>query len=417
MNNIFEGLSKSNLRRTGIVFVVWAVLITPFYTGLAADKWQTNTLPSSVEQSLRRVADAMGIVQFEYSVTRSFKNRPATATNSYDARFGGNRFFQRISCKLDNGESAVHEEAYDGELFYFGDPERPAGSRNPAFVTKYMATNKFDPDYYRTDLFGFPYLQMAGLFVPQRIADLNSKFLDSEVLHDVMIGDIQEVKPTGDLLYISIVIPDRVLEGARHLDMDRERSDLEDQHLDRDTIERRLRRLEAMRSAPPKRLVKFTLDPSRQYGTVRREERTLKGDRISLLECSGWKLYTEKNLWLPTVCELQYYTGENTLFEFSDQPLQTVTTELTSVSFSNIAPSGFALDYKQPGTLIDDRTDPEKPVTYEIPAGSITLKNAAKGVMHDLGSNRASKWFWLNIIIVTAIIVIVYIRRHASHRK
>jgi len=64
----------------------------------------------------------------------------------------------------------AHENAFEGRVFHFGEPEHQTDP--PSWVmAKYSAFDISDPDRFMS-LLAFPYLEASGIYATNRLADL-----------------------------------------------------------------------------------------------------------------------------------------------------------------------------------------------------------------------------------------------------
>jgi hypothetical protein len=382
-------------------------------------------LPPEVYTQLRKQVAAMVRVHLQYRETQAGIDVPNYygGPTSYSVYFDSGHFYLKIEYLYSNqkGKRTVHEDAFDGHVFYYGDPDRHFGP--PCIVTKYVPSDATDPERF-TVIYGFEYLEAAGFYPPHTIADINvSPYIQSLVLHDVEESDSTSVKTEGGDLCITTQIPDSLVERARAINLEQERESLESLRNGPDWVSRQIETLKKMQGFPLKRTVTFVLDPKRGYGVVERTDFTGTGQEIVHVQCSEWKYYEPEGVWLPGKCVESYFTGRFEYTGFSDQPRLTVTYELNHADFETHSDVQFALNYPQPRSLIVDRTtpdaikSPDHKVTYTVAADGTLLRGVALTVLPEVSPGRRLFWMCVYLIIAAIPPTLFFIHKMIKVRK
>ena len=390
----------------------------------AAEAVETR-LPPDVGEQLEKQAATMAAAHLEFSEEQagagveSFYGGPTI----YSAYFDANRFYLRTEMHYP-GESKrrVHEDAFDGNIFYYGDPDR-SDRTTPAILKKYMPGDATDSEQ-STPIY-FRYFEAAGFYPPQCIGDLAALHsIESLVLQYINLSESTKVEKEGGNLTVTVHIPDPLLVRAQAVNLEMRRKSLllatrngRDSGNEPEWVVKELSALKKMQSMVPKRTVRFVLDPKRGYGVVEREDLSAEGRRIVLVQAYKWRYYEDAGIWLPNRCVESYYTGRLALTEFYDRPHLTVTFQLNRVKFGHRENIPFALDYKKSGSLIVDRSTPEAQkepgheVVYTVAANGHLLRGSAIDVLNEMNRRRlAPIWIGLNVVIFGVVITVVYVR-------
>ena len=392
-----------------------------------ADGNGASQLPPGVRERLQKNAAALSAVHLDYSKTVEEKLAPPPFDGpiEYSAYFDSGRFFQhRVTPERHPDETVMqqHEDAFDGKIFYFGEPALgPGGGDIAAVVTKYAANDATDPECTSAHLLDFPYLNAAGFCLPQTVAELAARSrIESLVLQGRPESGRAGSEPTAGKLRVSIRIPEPLLSGIEQLDLAKERKKLEGSRSSRAFIEKELAALEKMKQMDRERVIDFLLDPELGYGVVERDDWTPAGNHLAHIVADQWKHYEAADVWLPGRCVASYYTSPYALVELSDQPIVTDTLQLERVEFGpqNVA---FALDYNKPGSQIVDRTSvearnsPDHQISYLVAADEKVFRDTA-GRALDADGGRRSLWLWVNLAVLGALVVALFVRQTRKGR-
>jgi hypothetical protein len=373
---------------------------------------------TNIQVQLEKQAAAMATIHLEYSETQTGEDVPSYygGTTTYSTYFDANRFYLRTIYLYNNrsGKHTIHEDAFDGTFFYYGDPERDFGP--PGILTKYLPSDITDPE--RSQSIYFRYFEAAGFYPPQSIADLNaSSYIQSLVLHYIKESDSTTIEKKGENLYVTVYVPDPLIVRAQATDLEKQRETLRPLRNGTNWINKEIETLKEMKTLIPRRTVKFVLDSKHGYGVVERDDFTASGQKIVHVQSDKWKYYETADVWLPNRCIESYYTGRFAYTEFSDQPRLTVMFELNHVDFGPQTNAQFALNYDKPRSLIVDRTTPEAQenpdhkVTYTVAANGTLLRGVALNVLPEM--NRARHWFWICVFLVLlGLPLIVFLIQH-----
>jgi len=416
----FAITAESNiLLPIGTLICVLSGLSETLY-GQTAHKDAPLDLPKDVRIELEKQAAAMATIHIEYTVARSGDVGEIYGGPETDVvYFNFGRFYQRIDFPRRNLEGKVqhwiHENAFDGTVFYFGDPTYPVSGVAPRY-TKYSSTDATDPNR-RMRLFEFLYLDYAGFYVPGNVADLEEPDIEALVLHAVERGNLTRIDKVGDLISVTVEIDDPILMAAKQTSLQRERKQLEGGRNSSEFVAGEIEILKKKQAMIPKRTVAFTLDSKLGYSVVERDEWTAAGQKIVEIRSEKWKYYERIGVWLPGRCVAAYRTNPLNLTQFSDQPSLILTADLKLVEFGSQHKVQFKLDYKEPGTIIADRTTPEarqRPnhqLEYTVAADGSVLRGIALDVYRN---THRGHWylFWLclNAGILGTIVAVLLIR-------
>ena len=382
----------------------------------------TSHLPSGVRERLQKNAAALSAVHLEYTKAQAGRLAPPQYDGplQYSAYFDSGRFYQHRRAPErhhDKSDVRLHEDAFDGKTFYFGEPDLgPSGGDIAAVVTKYAANDATDPECTSMHLLDFPYLNAAGFCLAQTVAELATRSrIESLVLQGRPETRRAGLEPVAGKIRVSIRIPEPLSSGVEQIDLAQERKKLEGGRNSRAFIEKELAALEKMKNMARERVIDFLLDPELGYGVVERDDWTPAGNHIVHIVADQWKHYEAADVWLPGRCVESYFTSPFNLLEFSDQPVLTDTLQLERAEFGpqNVA---FALDYKKPGSQIVDRASlearnsPDHQVSYMVAADEKVFRDAAGRALNASGG-RPHLWLWVNLGVLVALVVALVVRQ------
>ncbi len=255
------------------------------------------------------------------------------------------------------GKPTLHEDAYDGDVFYYGDPGK-AGPSMP-ILKKFSPRDSTDPKG-RTPLY-FRYPSAIGFYIVEKVSELaNYKGPETLATHFVSQGIPPTVEKVDGYIQVTFQVPDTLVLEAKATDLEKRREFLQSAYVNKpDWVEKQIDALRKMQNMQPHRIIKLLLSPQYGYSIVGRRELTAAGRRIVEVESSDWKHYEAGKIWLPSRCVESFYTDRYSLTGISEQPRLNVVHELTKVDFVEHKDVQFALNYNTPGTMIIDRTSPE----------------------------------------------------------
>jgi hypothetical protein len=366
-----------------------------------------SILPAEVRAQYEKQANAMKVLHLDFNETLSGPDVPNYygGPTTYSVYLDGCNFLLRTLYLYRNngGKSKMHEDAFDGRVFYYGDPNTN-GHASP-ILKKCWPSDLSDPQ--RTIPIYFRYFKAAGFYAPERIADLAPyRGLEPLAIKYIEESSSAKVETAGQKLRLTVEIPDRLLIDARAVNLEERRQFLKKAYLNGAQLaEKEIPALKTMQSMEPKRTVTLVLDAKYGYGVIEREEFTATGKRIVLVQSSEWKYYEPVGIWLPGRCVESYYTERFALTDFSDQPRSSVTFQLDEVQFSLPKDIKFALDYTTAGSMILDRTSlearerPGHQVAYKVAADGTKLLQIAQSVT-PLQNKKTRMWRFLILIFL-----------------
>ncbi|MCG8449131.1 MAG: hypothetical protein MI725_06070 [Pirellulales bacterium] len=418
-------MRKTCPQTKNILFFLITVVIGHYGISITIYAQQTSSehgvdnIPNDVRDQLVKNASAMSSVHIVYS--KSQQGEVASnygGPSKYSAYFDTGFFYQNRTMlqrkKSGDIRSDVHEDAFDGNIFYFGSP----GATKEAIpsLVKYSIEDETDP--HRTNLLiDIPYLSAAGIKFPQNISELSKFSIESLVLHNISESTNTGVEQIGERLRVSVRIPDPILNSARHIDLSAERKLLESGRNSAEHVEREINAIRKMQEMEPYRIRRFLLDPNYGYGIVEREDRTASGELIVRVVSDDWKYYEKANIWLPGKCIESYYTYPSAPVEFNNKPKVKFTLLLDKADFNYQENVSFALDYKKPGTEIRDRSStaakesPDHEVSLIVSADGSTLRQSAEEALSENNESCSWVWIWINIVVVAILLIVVILRR------
>lgn len=390
-----------------------------------------DELPSEAREQLEKQASAMAAIYLEFTELREGISAGNYAgPTAYSVYFEGNRFHRNkhaILSKQDRTKKPGkttgwdNEDAFDGKTLYLATPNPVPG--RPAVLAKYSVDDAADPDRPKRVL-DFPYLDASGFYAPEWISQLGQfSSIEPLVLHHLKESDSTKFEKAGENLRVTVRVTDPHLASTREMDPEQVRKTLGRSAAPPQMVAKQVETLKKLQKMTPKRTVKFLLDPKRGYAVAEREEWTDAGQLIVRVKSEEWKHYEGAGIWLPSRCVAWYFTYPFSFEEFSDKPILTITHQLDVINFGrkNIQ---FALVYKEPGTLIIDRTIPEARAStnhqavFTVAAGGQLLRKAALGASREVDHRRF--YFWLlivNILILVSIATVLYIRHARKTRE
>jgi PAS domain-containing protein len=370
-------------------------------------------LPSEVVAQLEKQMTAMKRVAVEYGV----------GPVRYKEYFDEGRFYQRRE-QWQGFKTLVHENAFDRRIMYFGDPDMPSAT-TPAALTKFLVADETDP-VRRINYFNFAFLDAAGYYAPDCVADLNAMpFLEPLALYYLEEGDPAEIRTVGDNLLLTIRVTDRVLARARDVDVNQQRNILK-AYLRRKRIgravavERQIEKIKRLQSMTPTRVLSLLLDSSRGYALADRTEQTPAGQEIRRIHTVRWKHFDAVGIWLPWRFAVFKYANPS-LTRFTDKP-QEGTFGLSHVDFNPHPEVHFRLDYTKPGTAIFDRAAPaltngNHMLRYTVAANGALVRGVAHEVMLELSRAQRERRAILLLGFTLALLAIGAILVYARHRR
>jgi len=375
---------------------------------------QASTFPSEGKTELTKQAVTIATLPIGLEVTEKqegidvpkFYGGPTT----YRAYFEGNKFYLRTTSLYPKvPKPRIHEDSFDGSLFYYGDLEAGANSY-PSVLKKYIPGDATDQEQLTPIYFG--YFAAAGMLSPQQISDLKG-YTSLQIALSMTLNEDSGIKVAldGEKIRMTAEIPDRLVLNARSKNIEWEQRQFENTKTSPAFISKYIEQLKEMQRMPARRTVKYLIDPKRGYGIVEREDFTQDGRRIQQLETDEWKYYRDVDMWLPHHCVERYYSQRFALTDFSESPRLTVTYDVSKVAFQQ-QELAFNLEYKKQGSLIIDRSTPEaqrRPehtVAYIVAANGSLLEETASSVMNEVHGRRTFLWILLvNILVIGCFLI------------
>ncbi|HEY3860360.1 MAG TPA: M20/M25/M40 family metallo-hydrolase [Verrucomicrobiae bacterium] len=312
-------------------------------------------LPPDVRQELVKQKAAMRAIYLEFTETSrgSLANWDYSATSVYTGYFAGSRFYRQE--QLPPGyEHYKNEVAFDGKTIW---------RRDTSEVSECPLADA--PALLPPRLVRWPYLDAAGIYAPEYIAELGRiSSLEPLALHYLEHGEPAKVEAVGGKLRITFQVGDEMA-NAQETALKNLRKDLQGKAPSkRDAAE--LEDLTGQKALKPTRAVVLLLDPKHGYGIAEREEWNVAGQRTGRIQSEDWIFYKDAGLWLPNRCVASYYARPRFFVsEYSELPIHFVTNELKRVEFGEKA-IPFTFDQTKPGNHIFDRTTPATPLSTSI---------------------------------------------------
>jgi hypothetical protein len=377
-----------------------------------------DQLPPNVWESLERGAAAMGKVTLTYSEVQSklpSASSTSLPTSTYLCIDQNHIFLRAVYSYLKGqnlGRPIMHEDAFDGVYFYYGTRYLIKPEYTNSILVKYLPSDHTDPEI-SARIFT-EYLKTANFYVPDCIADFQSfSAVESRVLHDILESDSTEVKQEGEMLLVTVHIPDPLVLRARAVNLDEYRKKMEHMHMAPDQILKEADILQQMANMDKWHTVTFLLDPKYGYAAVKSEEFAPTGQKTASIDSDRWQYFESANVWLPRRSVESFYTDRFLYAAFSNSPSLLITDTLNDVSFTIATNIVFALAYNEPGAYFADRTTPEAKtnvghqVDYTVAANTNLLRGAVSDVSQNM--NRRPDIFWDCIFSILAVLPLIFI--------
>jgi hypothetical protein len=389
-----------------------------FAQNTAGREGKSSDLPPEVQAVLEKQAAALQSISFEVTETLAGSDVPEDygGPSKFLSRATKNRFYIRSeSLNTRNaGHKAIHEDSFDGTIFYAGDPNEDFKNR-PQLLVKFRPGDTTDPGR-QTQPIRFPYLQVAGYWTPQFVSDLEHGFsIRSLTLYSLDQGDSVRVETIGKRLRVSAQVPDPMVLWARSIDLEQFRSLLA--FNPPGDAKRQVDDINRIRNMPEKRSLVLTLDPQYGYGVVEQETYTQSGQRIERVEAEQWKYYADAGIWLPGRCTESFYMDRMRYADFSQNPRLVSISELNEIRFNAPQNQQYALNYTRAGSIIGDRTlpaaetDPQHQVGYIVAANGSLLRDVADDVLVDIKSGGRNRFFTILLMALMSVPIILTLRR------
>jgi hypothetical protein len=381
-----------------------------------------DQLPTEVWKSLENQAAAMRKITLAYSEVESdFFSLPITNYVYIDE----NRIYLRkvySYLKHQNiGRLMSHEGAFDGIYFYSDDRHWTDQGRTNSVLVKYLPSDKTDPEL--SSLVSLEYLKTLNFYVPDTISDFEGfSSVESRVLRDMAESDSTEVKQEGEMLRVTVHIPDPLVLRARATDLTELRSRMEHQHAAPNYILNRINALQEMANMDKWHAVSFLLDPKYGYAAVKAEEFAPTGQKTTSIDSDQWQYFGSAKIWLPRQSVVSSYLDDPYLYvDFSNAPSFLTTDTLNNVSFTLPTNAAFTLAYDEPGAYFVDRTTPQAgtnighQVDYTIGPNTNVLLGAISDVLGT--SNRRPNIFFVIVLSILAILPLSLLMISRGKRK
>jgi carboxypeptidase Q len=241
---------------------------------------------------------------------------------------------------------------------------KPSGGADVHQVTKRSLAD--EPEWSGARLARWPYLDAAGFYAPQFMAELpHFTSLEPLALHYLDTGKPIKAETVGENLRITFQVEDE-LANVQKTALAPSPNDLQATTTSKERVAR-VGEVSKPNILKPTRTVALLLDPKHGYGIAERDEWNAAGQRIGHLESQDWKFYGGPGLWLPNRCFASYYVRPRLFItEFSEHPIHFVTNELRLVEFGGKdVPLHF--DQQPSGSRIFDPTASTVPASTGLP--------------------------------------------------
>ena len=417
--------------RTGARMAAWlrrtvVVLATSCQIAAGQPGVSTNVPPEVIDQLEKQAAD-MRVFYAEFSGTEQEPGRQANLMTYY-VYFDEGRFYERRHYMIRGAggqwQPHDHENAFDGKFFFFGDRQEN-NIETPALLYKYWPTDRTDPDRIKS-VAQFPYLDAAGFYAPNRIAEIDSfSGIEPLALRYLKQSKETQVEHVGDNLRITVRVPDPYLLALRETDLEKQIQHLQKSASSPEFKARRIAGWRKLREAIPERIVTFVLDPKRGYGVLEREERTAAGRQFLGVDSQAWQHHSDQDIWLPGKSTINWYTSMDEFDSFTNTPVFTISCELTRIEFGPHTNIQCVLDYNLPGTAVTDRTTPEArtaashQVGYTAAANGTMLRNNAGSIVAEM--SRGQRIFWISVCTIAlgvpSVVFLIHRARNSRNRN
>lgn len=310
---------------------------------------ETVVLPKECETALRRSVELLRNSTLEYTLDWDVNRTAGRETGRSPLTrcvLANDSFYHRQDPDPARPQLPIAEMAFDGKVFSLGSRTTQPG------LSRFLGENPGD-GMARNVQVTEPYLEAIGFPLPLTVADWKSSRMESFLLSSLKAGRLLKVSQNGDTLQLELEVPDPEIVFARELDLIQMATNLGPTDPNTPQWIQAYRELGTQKAV---RLTKVTLDRTKGWAILRREDRTPDGKLIRTIECSELASFEQEGLWLPKSCTIREFVKRKALLkDFTDEPY--TTRKLTLSNFSRNIPADvtFTLDLG-PGTLITERS-------------------------------------------------------------
>lgn len=428
MKKLPFNIHNKSLGSALIVFVLVAVCLqSEAAIPIANGSTNIDRLPPNVWESLEKQAAAMSKITLTYSEVQTQQpsagpfSFPPTSNYLY---FNKNCVYSRTVysyLKDQNlGRPILHEDAFDGIYYYDGNRNFMGPGDTNSILVKYLPSDKTDPEI--SSPVRFQYLKSAHFYVPDTIAGfVGFSAVESLVLHDMAQSDATQVKQEGEMLRVTVHIPDPLVLAARAVNLQTLKDNLEQSHVAPNDILKQIDGLKQMANMDKWHTVTFWLHPKYGYAVVKSEEFAPTGQKTISTDCDQWEYFESAKVWLPrhSVVSL-FYGGFQVYEEFSDAPIYLITDTLIDASFTLPQYPVFSLAYNEPGSYFSDRSTSQAAanvrhqVNYTMAANSNVIAGIVSDVSRNMNHRPSILWdciFAILAILPLILFIISFIRK------
>lgn len=190
-------------------------------------------------------------------------------------------------------------------------------------------------------------------------------------------------------------------------------------------------RMERQLGAPATRKFVYLLDPALHYAVRQQEEWYEPNSLLRRCVASHFQKLSDRQLWLPWKCEIDYYTFDTLPGVVSQEPIVSETFDVSQVGVGRVADSSFVINSSEPGTRVNDGTladakqDRHGYTRYVIPARAADLAQviemAKRGGPASLPNNGGwsygKSFIAINAVVVLALASFLFVRRQRQPRS
>jgi hypothetical protein len=216
------------------------------------------------------------------------------------------------------------------------------------------------------------YFQRAGIRLPTRIRDLQQKRpVRSEILtmleEGARLTSVDEVEiDDRKLTRLRIVVDNPDRKHAEKADPDKHAAMLEGTAETEEGKQDLIAALLKRRELPEHLIHVFWLDPQLNYAVRRHEQQYRDEILLTRVECTDYRKFAERKVYLPHKITTQNYTAERNPGVFFKQPLLFSVIEVTELKVDPLPDEQFVLSFKLPGHMVSDQRDPNDVVNYLV---------------------------------------------------
>jgi hypothetical protein len=259
----------------------------------------------------------------------------------------------------------VFEFACDGRVTSAGTraPTLPGDSSQGVLIKTLLSEEMKDrPEARFVDA---TYFEAAGIVLPTSVSDMQAKAPARSLILKLLEegGKVTRIDQQK-LTRIEVLAPNPERAAAQKIDLDKLAEELNDSAGTEEENQQNLDAVKKMRLLPERWKYVFELDPACNYAVVLTETRYQDGTLLSRSRCDDFEKLPGRELWLPHRCAIETFSMAPA--PPLKAPITTVTIDAREWNIQATKDKQFFLDFREPGTTVADRTDPEHHIDYTI---------------------------------------------------